>query len=396
MGQENIAARIARYFLHSKLTPTLVVAICVFGIVAILATPREENPQITMPAATIVTRYPGASAQEVQRLVTERGERVLQEVPGIEHVYATSTQDASYLTVLFHVGDDPTKSFVDLYDQIFAHLNELPPGAAEPQITPLSVDDIPIVVLTLHGRYYDRGQLYAASERLVDRLRTIDGVSTIATYGGRPREVDVTLDPVRLAAYGLAPGDIARTLGATNRTLGAGTLRGPSSELQVRTGTSYATVDQVAAQIVAVHDGQPVELREVAHVAMTWTPEESQTLVGSRSTPSEAAVNLAIAKKPGSNAVAIAERVRTVVDATALPPGIAVTVTRDYGEKANDAVNELIQRLVEAIAIVVVLLLVLGCVRRWSSRLPFHSPCSSRSGSRCSHIRRSTASPFSR
>src|SRR5579875_792363 len=196
----------ARYFLRSKLTPAIVVAICVWGLIAIVETPRQENPQITMPAATIVTQYPGATSAEVQKLVTERGERVLQEVPGIEHIYATSTRNVSIMTVLFHVGDDPTKSFVSLYDQIFAHLNELPPGAGQPQITPLSVDDIPIVVLTLHGAHYNRGQLYEAAQRLIDAIRPIEGVSTVDTYGGRPREVNVTLDPVKLAAYHLSPG----------------------------------------------------------------------------------------------------------------------------------------------------------------------------------------------
>ncbi len=160
--RRNLAGRIAAYFLTSKLTPVIVIAISAWGLIAIAFTPRQENPQITMPAATIVTRYPGASAAEVQRLITEPGERVLQEVPGIEHVYATSTQDASIVTVLFHVGDDPTTSFVDLYHQIDAHRDRLLPGAAPPQITPLSVDDIPIVVLTLHGRAYDRS---TASQR---------------------------------------------------------------------------------------------------------------------------------------------------------------------------------------------------------------------------------------
>ncbi|HET9096552.1 MAG TPA: efflux RND transporter permease subunit, partial [Candidatus Baltobacteraceae bacterium] len=216
MHKQNTAGRIARYFLQSKLTPAIVIAICVWGLLAIFQTPRQENPQITMPAALIVTRYPGASSQEVQRLVTERGERVLQEVPGIEHIYATSTQDVSIMTVLFHVGDDPTKSFVSLYDQVFAHLNELPPGASQPQITPLSVDDIPIVVLTLHGSAYNRGQLNLAAQRLIDAIRPIEGVSTIDTYGGLQREVNVTLDPVKLAAYGLSPGQIAQALGVTN------------------------------------------------------------------------------------------------------------------------------------------------------------------------------------
>jgi multidrug efflux pump subunit AcrB len=365
MNKESLAGRIARYFLQSKLTPAIVVAITVWGLFAIFQTPRQENPQITMPAATIVTQYPGASSQEVQRLVTERGERVLQEVPGIEHIYSTSTQDVSIMTVLFHVGDDPTKSFVSLYDQVFAHLNELPPGALQPQITPLSVDDIPIVLLTLHGVHYDRGQLTLAAERLIDVIRPIDGVSTIDTYGARPREVNVSIDPVRLAAYGLSPVQIEQALGATDLTRPVGSVRGASGELSIHAGTAFSNIDQVREQIVSVSNAQPVTLRQVADVQMGFAPDETQTQFANggadrdRSVP-QPAVSIAIAKKAGTNAVTIADRILATVRSTQLPPGIDVTVTRNDGHKANLAVNELIERLIEAIAIVVLLLLVLG------------------------------------
>jgi len=361
-----MAGRIARYFIQSKLTPAIVIAICVWGLMAIFQTPRQENPQITMPAATIVTQYPGGSSQEVQKLVTERGERVLQEVPGIEHIYSTSTQDVSIMTVLFHVGDDPTKSFVSLYDQVFAHLNELPPGASQPQITPLSVDDIPIVVLTLHGANYNRGQLDAAAEHLIDALRSIDGVSTIDTYGGRPREVNVTIDPVKLAAYGLSPGQIAQALGVTNLTRPVGTVRDARNELTIHVGTAFSNVDQVRSQIVSVSKGQPVTLGQVADVQLGYIPEEARTQFaygGAERNASKApqpAVSIAIAKKAGSNAVSVAQSVLATTKATELPPGVDVTVTRNDGAKANLAVNELIERLVEAIVIVVLLLLVLG------------------------------------
>ena len=366
MHKQNAAGRMARYFLQSKLTPAIVIAICVWGILAILQTPRQENPQITMPAATIVTQYPGASSQEVQKLVTERGERVLQEIPGIDHIYSTSTQNVSIMTVLFHVGDDPTKSFVSLYDQVFAHLDELPPGASQPQITPLSVDDIPIVVLTLHAANYNRGQLYMAAQRLIDAIRSIDGVSTIDTYGGRPRQVAVTLDPVKLAAYGVAPGQIAAALGSTNLTQAVGNLRGSGSELAVHAGTAYTNVNQVRAQIVGVSDGQAVSLGQVARVELGWAPVQSQTQFAyggaekNASKGPQPAVSIAIAKKAGTNAVTIADRILATVRTTQMPPGVRVTVTRNDGNKANLAVNELIQRLIEAIVIVVILLLVLG------------------------------------
>ena len=360
--RQNLAGRIAAYFLQSKLTPVIVIAICAWGLIAIVFTPRQENPQITMPAATIVTQYPGTSAAEVQKLVTERAERVLQEIPGIEHVYTISNQNASIITVLFHVGDDPTKSFVDLYDQISAHASDLPQGASQPQITPLSVDDIPIVVLTLHGKRYDRGQLDDAAQRVIATLRPIAGISTVEEYGGLPRQVNVTLDPARLAAFGLAPATIAQALGATNLTSAVGTVRDATTELSIHAGTAYTTVDQVAAQIVGISDGQPIALHQIANVALGRRAAESDTRFGRGGSTgtSESAVSIAIAKKAGTNAVAIADAVLDKLKTVALPPGVAVTVTRNYGEKANDAVNELIQRLIEAIVIVVILLLTLG------------------------------------
>ena len=358
--RQNLAGRIAAYFLQSKLTPVIVIAICAWGLIAIVFTPRQENPQITMPAATIVTQYPGTSAAEVQKVVTERAEGVLQEIPGIEHVYTISNQNASIITVLFHVGDDPTTSFVDLYDQISAHASDLPQGASQPQITPLSVDDIPIVVLTLHGKRYDRGQLDDAAQRVIATLRPIPGISTVEEYGGLPRQVNVTLDPARLAAFGLAPATIAQALGATNLTSAVGTVRDATTELSIHAGTAYTTVDQVAAQIVGVSDGQPIALHQIASVALGRRAAESDTRFARGGSTSESAVSIAIAKKGGTNAVAIADAVLDKLKTMALPPGVAVTVTRNYGEKANDAVNELIQRLIEAIVIVVILLLTLG------------------------------------
>ncbi|HEU5480310.1 MAG TPA: efflux RND transporter permease subunit, partial [Candidatus Tumulicola sp.] len=334
MSRHNLAAGIARYFLDSKLTPALVIAIVTLGLLAIWQTPREENPQITMPAATIVTEYTGNSAAEVDRLVTQRGERVLAEVAGIEHVYTVSSQNLSLITVLFHVGDDPTKSFVDLYDHVNAHLDELPRGASQPRITPLAVDDIPIVVLTLHGKNYNRGELYAAAERLIDAIRPLDGVAAITTYGGLPRAVDVKLDPVRLGAYGLSPVAIARAIAATNVEAAAGALRSDAGEIPLHVGTPFTSARQTASQIVGVSGGAPVTLGEVASVAMGWVPEENQTRFGyggafaTEAGATEPAVSIAIAKKPGSNAVAIADAVRARVASTEIPPGVAVTVTR--------------------------------------------------------------------
>ncbi|NNM93137.1 MAG: efflux RND transporter permease subunit [Candidatus Eremiobacteraeota bacterium] len=358
--------RLARYFLTSKLTPTIVIAISVWGIFAILQTPRQENPEITMPAATIFTQYSGGSAREVEKLLTERGERVLQEVPGISHIYATTTQDYSMLTVLFHVGESPSKSFVALYDQVNAHLGDLPPGASRPVITPLSVDDVPIIVLNLHGKRYNRGELYQAAQRLISEVRAIPGVSTVQTFGGRPQVVNVRLDPVKLAAYGVSAGQIASALGASNATQAVGALHSEGESLSLRAGDALTSLDAVRNQIVNVSDGQPVRLGQVATVERGLAPRENATGFGYAAGTKggerglQASVSIAIAKKAGTNAVTVANLILSRVKTIALPPGMTLDVTRNDGNKANLAVNELIQRLLEAIFIVVALLFILG------------------------------------
>ena len=358
--------RLARYFLTSKLTPTIVIAISVWGIMAIFLTPRQENPEITMPAATIFTQYSGASAREVEKLVTERGERVLQEVPGISHVYTTTTQDYSLLTVLFHVGENPSKSFVALYDQVNAHLGDLPPGASHPVITPLSVDDVPIVVLNLHGTRFNRGQLYQTAQRVISDVRAIPGVSTIQTFGGRPQIVNVLLDPVKLSAYGISAGQIASALNASNALQAVGTIHNQGNSLVVRAGDALSSLDGVRNQIVNVSDGQPVTLGQVATVTMGLVPRDNATAFGygagekNASSGVQPSVSIAIAKKAGTNAVTVAAEILAKTKTIALPPGVTLSVTRNDGNKANLAVNELIQRLLEAIVIVVALLLVLG------------------------------------
>ncbi|TAM61040.1 efflux RND transporter permease subunit [bacterium] len=351
--------RIVRYFVDSKLTALLVLAATLFGIFAVLATPREENPQITAPAAVVTVSDPGIGRAQIEQNVTKPIERVLQEIPGVEHLYSTSSEGLATVIVRYYVGEDKTRSYVDLYNQLMANRAVLPPGAQDPAVTPLDVDDVPIVVLTLSGSRYDDVTLRALAHRLADAVQPVPGASVISMSGGREQAVDVALDPAKLAGYEISPQDIERALGVTNVEQATGYVAGGGHRLLLHAGTPLSTPAQVASQIVAVRAGVPIALGDVAGIKLAAPPLEHITTFADRANPQPAtAISVAVAKKRGSNAVTVARGVLAAARGVELPPGIALSVTRDDGAKANAAVNELIRRLLEAIVIVTLLLLV--------------------------------------
>jgi multidrug efflux pump subunit AcrB len=357
-GHLGLVAKTADYFLRSRLTVLLVVVASLFGLFAIFATPREENPQISVPFAVVNTTYAGADRDQVERLVSKPVERMLQEIPGVEHLYTTTTEGLSSITVRFKVGEDKTKSYVDLYNQLLAGRQALPQGAGDPLVQPLDVDDVPIVVLTISGARYDDVQLRLLAHRILDAVQPVKDVGVVSIFGGRERIVSVLLDPARLAGSALSPQDIERALGVTNVERRTGYVSSAGQRLLLHTGTPFTQPQQVAAQIVAVRDGRPISLRDVADVSMGAAPQEWATdQYTSSSAGGSTAVSVAVAKKQGSNAVAVARDVIAASQRVLLPPGVALTVTRDDGAKADAAVNELIRRLVEGIAIIVALLL---------------------------------------
>ncbi|TAM75324.1 efflux RND transporter permease subunit, partial [bacterium] len=358
-GHVRSAGRIVRYFVDSKLTALLVLAATLFGIFAILATPREENPQITAPAAVVTIADPGMARGQVEQEVAKPIERILQEIPGVEHIYSTSSEGLATIVVRYYVGEEKTRSYVDLYNQLMANRRILPPEAREPAVTPLDVDDVPIVVLTLAGSRYDDTMLRAIAHRVVDAVQPVPDVSLISIVGGRDQAVDVALDPAKLAGYAISPQDVERALGVTNVEQATGYVAGGGHRLLMHAGTPLHGAEQVAAQIVAVRGGTPVTLGDIARVSLAAPPLEYLTTFADRTHPEPAtAVSVTVAKKRGSNAVTVARGVLTAARSVELPPGITLSVTRDDGAKANAAVNELIRRLLEAIVIVTLLLLV--------------------------------------
>ncbi len=360
-----IAGRIAALFLASRLTPLVVLASILLGLGAVLLLPREEEPQIVVPMIDVFVEMPGASAEEVEERVTRPMEKLLWEIPGVEYIYSTSMPGRSMAIVRFRVGEDEEESIVRLNQKMFANFDRIPPGASPPLVKPRSIDDVPILAITLHSDRHDPFTLRRIADAVHDRIKTVPDVSEARILGGLRRQVRVLLDPVRMAARGIAPADLVPALSRANRQLQAGRFSSGNREFLVEAGGFLRTAEEVSGIVVGVRGGRPVRLGDVASVADG--PEEPADFVffgrgpaaregGGAPVP---AVTLSVAKRKGTNAIVVADRVIGAVEGLrgrVIPADVAVTVARNYGETAAEKSNELLLHMMIAIGSVSVLI----------------------------------------
>jgi multidrug efflux pump subunit AcrB len=360
-----LAGTIAQAFIDSTLTPLLVIGSVLVGLLAIVMLPREEEPQIKVPVVDILLALPGASAAEVESRISSPVERSMWEIPAVEYVYSTSQPGQSLVVVRFRVGDDPERSLVKLHRKLQATTDRIPPGASSPLVKVRSIDDVPILALTFHSQRYDHLALRRLAAQVEAEIKHLPEISETTLIGGYRRQVRIQLDPAALAARGLGVLGVLRTLGAANQQTIAGAITADDRDVIVETGGFFSSVDDVARSVVGVHAGHPVYLRDVARVHDGAEEPTQYVLFGTgaaatRATAEEPAVTLAVAKRPGSNAIAVAEAVLAEVErekGKAIPSDVAVSITRHYGASAAEKSNELLLHM--AIAIVGVSLLVL-------------------------------------
>ena len=373
----NISGKITQYFINSQLTVLLMAATAVLGLFALIFTPREENPQIVVPAANVMVMMPGAGAKEVEELVSKKLEAKIWEIPGVEDVYSVSMNSMSMVTVKFFVGQDKERSLVKLYDKIMSNMDFAPAGASQPLVKPIDVDDVPIVAITFSpapGAQYDDAQLRLVADHVLDELRKVPGVGNTTVIGGRSRQVRVTLDPMRIAGYGLSPLQIAGAINMSNANLLSGELEQGNKKLSLETGGFFSKASDVKNAVVGVANGKPVYLGDVAEVTdgfeettkltriafMEHRAGQGEALAQHAVPPDEVpAVTVALAKRQKLNAVQISGQILAKLDElkkSQVPPGIDVTVTRNDGKTANDAVNELVFHLIVSILVVIILL----------------------------------------
>lgn len=371
-----LSGRIAAFFQDNALTPLIALLAVLLGLFAILVTPREEEPQIDVTFANVFIAYPGASANEVEKLIATPAEQVISEIEGLEHVYSVSKPGMAVLTAQFEVGEPRTEAIVRLYNKIYSNSDWLPAelGVAQPIIKPKGIDDVPILTLTLWREdKQDAYQLKQVAHALEAELKRIKGTRDIYTIGGPDSVVSITLDPVKLASYHIDPSDLAETLTAANQSAEAGSVVQHNQTTSIQAGELIVSTQTLQELIIGLDDGKPVYLSDVATIS--HGPEQAERYVwfGSGQAAEDKglsaqgefdAVTLAIAKQPGHNAADIAAAVLDQVESlrgVMVPDAVNITVTRNYGETANDKAATLIHKLIfVTIAVVALVLLALG------------------------------------
>ncbi|SHM45080.1 efflux RND transporter permease subunit [Rhodanobacter sp. OK091] len=368
------SGRIARTFQRSPLTPILAIAALLLGLVAVMITPREEEPQIDVTMANVMVPFPGADVHDVENLVAYPLEQKLAELEGVKHVYSVSRPGMAVITVEFQVGVPRQTAIVRLYNQVFQNQDFVPPnlGVGRPLVRPMGIDDVPVMALTLWSDDPARGptQLAEVAHTLETELKRVPGTRDVYTIGAPERAVVVDLDAAKLAAYGMAIGDLANALRAANVVTQAGDRVTGSRDVPVTAGRFLADAADVAQLVIGLKDGQPVLLSDVAAIHQGADLPSRYVRFGAPAgkagpaTGNAPAVTIAIAKKPGTNAAditrAIGARLR-VLEGVVIPAGVHVTVTRDYGQTATDKADKLIHKLIFAtFSVVLLVLLTMG------------------------------------
>jgi multidrug efflux pump subunit AcrB len=350
------------------------------GIAALWLTPREEEPQIVVPMADVFVSSPGLSAEETENQVTRRLEKLLYQIDGVEYVYSMSRAGQSIVTVRFYVGEDRENSLVKLYNKIHSNIDQIPPGVESWVVKPVEVDDVPIVIATLWSDRTDRfsdHELRRIAEEVQHEIQAIPDTNRVSVVGGRSRRVRVQLDAQRLAARQTSPLQVARALEVSNVHRRTGRFEQQDEEFIVEAGTFFRDVTDLRNLVVNTTGGRPVYLKDVAEVIDGPAEEESFTWIGFGPADEEQkadgnvypAVHIAVAKRKGTNAVWLANAVERRLEAmshTHLPDGVHYRITRDYGETANEKVNELVEGLAVAVLTVVGLI---GLVIGWRPAL---------------------------
>ena len=369
-----LAGKLARAFIHSKLTPLLLVTSVILGAFAVWKLPREEEPQIIVPMSDVFVRMPGASAKEVESRVTKPLERLLWEIPGVEYLYSTSSPGLAVVIVRFKVGEDEERSMVRLVDKLAAHLDVVPPGASAPLVKPRSIDDVPVLALTLWSKRYSGYELRRLAGELQEQVKQVAGVSEVTLTGGERREVRVQLDPDRMTAHRLSPAAVATAVQAANARAPSGAVSSANHEILLETGTVLTNARDVGDVVVGAWGNRPIFLRDVATVVDG--PEEPATYVRfgagaaaegpDRDAQHESlpAVTLSVAKHKGENAVAVVDDVRRKIDSlrgSLLPGDVELSMTRDYGATASEKSNELLLHMgIAVVSVGILIWLALG------------------------------------
>jgi multidrug efflux pump subunit AcrB len=369
-GRLGVSGRIARAFLTTQITPLIALVGLLLGAFALLVTPKEEEPQINVTMANVLIPFPGAGSEDVHNIVTVPAEQVISQITGIEHVFSVTRPGLAILTVQFKVGEDRIAALVRLHDTLMANRDWIKRhvGVLDPIVKPKGIDDVPIVSLTLYSERPEASSLALSkvAHAIEAEIKRVPGTREVTTMGGPDHVVRVTIEPERMNVHGVTLADIERALGATNVSAPAGTLTAGNREIEVRAGQFLSSSRDVAELIVGVRpDGRggrrPVYLADVARItdgADLPTQYVWHGTAAGGAGDEYPAVTIAVSKKAGENASAVADAVIERVEqlkGQLIPAEVEVVPTRNYGDTARDKANKLIQKLIFATLSVVAL-----------------------------------------
>jgi len=353
---KGIAGALTRAFIASLLTPLMLFAAVILGLVALITLPREEEPQISVPMVDIHVSANGLRAEDAAKLVTEPLETIVKSIPGVEHVYSQTRDDGAMVTARFQVGTSGDAAILRVHEKVRANMDRIPEGIPEPLIVGRGIDDVAIMVVTLspepgtEGRWSAADLTRVAGEVQVG-IAALDDIGLTYVVGAQAAEIRIAPDPERLAQYGLTLQALAGKIAGANKAFALGTVRDQGRQIDLAAGQTLTGLDQIGGLLVTTRDGRPVYVRDVATVSLLTDPAETRVFNMARSEAGftrAPAVSVAVAKRPGANAVLIAEEIRHAVEGmhgTIIPDDLTIDFTRDYGESANEKANELLFHL---------------------------------------------------
>lgn len=370
--EKGISGRIANFFIDSKLTILLMISLLLIGAYSSSLIPREEEPQIIIPMADVMVGYPGASPKEVESRVLKPLEKILSNIKGVEHLHSVAMNGGAMIIVQFYVGEDKERSYVKLYDELMKHRDMFPQGVMEPMVKTRSIDDVPILALTLWSENYDDYQLRQIGEELSSKIKKVKDVSDTKVIGGRSRQLKVILDKTKMAELEVDALSIMQMIQANNSGSQSGSFDAGNTEYLLTTGQFLNSVEDVENLVIGVSHNMPVYLKQVAKIEDGPSSTVNYVSFGygngieqGKEFPSEyPAITLSVSKIQGADAMHIADKILDQVDdlkANLIPHDVKVEVTRNYGETASDKVNELLEHLGLAIlAVTILVMLAMG------------------------------------
>ena len=359
-----MAGAMAKFFINSPLSPLLYMAMLMLGILGLMTTPRQEDPQISVPMVDLIVQYPGAEPEQVASLAVQPLERIMYEIQGVKHVYSASQRGMGVVTIQFEVGEEMEPSLVKVNDKLESNMDRIPPGVLPPLVKAKGIDDVPVVTLTLWSEKdynadgipdVDDSQLRRLAQSVLQHIKEIPDTGNSFVVGGRAEQVTIEVYPERLAGYGLSLAQVAQAITATNLEQQMGGVESGGSHMMVVSGAFLESVEDINRLQVGSHKGVPIYVSDVADVRQG--PEDaSQTVAYYTGAASEdpdravsvPAVTIAVAKKKGTNGVDVAEAINARVETLKgrlIPNDVNVSVTRNYGETAQQKVNDLIFKL---------------------------------------------------